>query len=133
MTEQFVAFCPQCNGETVHKACFVPEHSDCVVCLWCRTHHPQVAGRPGGSGGVQPGQPSHQPGAATLSFFGGCVQYLYISPSLFSRAWLGDLVTTHPRISDKLPPDTQRPPSDGFPSSPCPGDRVRRSLSPADS
>jgi hypothetical protein len=39
MSEQFIALCPQCNHETAHKQCFIPEHSECVVCLWCRAHH----------------------------------------------------------------------------------------------
>jgi len=39
MSGQFVAFCPRCNGDTAHKACFIAEHGDCIVCLWCRGHH----------------------------------------------------------------------------------------------
>src|SRR5215471_14428956 len=42
MSEQFVTLCPQCNAETAHKVCFLAEHRDCVVCLWCRVHHPVV-------------------------------------------------------------------------------------------
>jgi len=42
MAEQFVAFCPQCKSETAHKVCFLPEHRDCAVCLWCRAHHPHA-------------------------------------------------------------------------------------------
>ena len=84
MTEQFVAFRPQCNDETVHKACFVPEHSDCVVCLWCRTHHPQVAGRPG-EWRIQPVSLAISPEQRTCHFSGGvCSIPNSFSFSLFS-------------------------------------------------
>src|SRR5215510_1172790 len=61
-----------------------------------------------GSEGVQPTQPKPSAGAANLSFFGGCVQYPYLSPSLslfscLARSFGDRRGSTHPRISDRFP------------------------------